>query len=223
MSETENISNLKELIIDSGLRLLEEGLVTRTFGNVSIRLDEIFMLITPSGRKYNDLKIDDIVKVNYFTLEFEGKIKPSSEFKLHAEVYKNREEINAVIHTHQQNASTISATHQTLPPILDDQVQLIGPDVRVAKYAHSSSDELVINVVKALKNRMAALMANHGAVCIGRDIEEAFVVSQILEKACKTFIEASFLGGAKSIDPFDAQKMHEDYLKNYSAEAGRNR
>ncbi len=223
MGEIHNISNLKQLIIDSGLRLLEEGLVTRTFGNVSIRLDESFMLITPSGRKYDDLKKNDIVKVNYFTLEFEGPIKPSSEFKLHAEIYKNRKEINSVIHTHQQNASTISATHNTLPPVLDDQAQLIGSDVRVAKYAHSSSDELVINVVEALKNRMAALIANHGAVCIGRDIEEAFVVSQILEKACKTYIEASFLGGAKSLDKFDAQKMHEDYLKNYSAEAGRNR
>ncbi len=223
MGEIENISKLKKLIIESGLRLLEEGLVTRTFGNISIRLNDLFMLITPSGRKYDDLKINDIVKVNYFTQEYEGKIKPSSEYKLHAEIYKNRNEINAVIHTHQQNASTISATHNTLPPILDDQVQLIGPDVRVAKYAHSSSDELVINVVAALQNRNAALMANHGAICIGRDIEEAFVISQILEKACKTFIEASFIGGAKSIDKFDALKMHDDYLKNYSAEAERNK
>lgn len=219
---SENILNLKRLIIESGLRLLNEGLVTRTFGNVSIRLDEVFMLITPSGRKYDDLKITDIVKVNYITHEFEGHIKPSSEFKLHAEIYNNRNEINAVIHTHQMNASTVASAHQTLPPILDDQAQLIGPDVRVAEYAHSSTDKIVENTIIALKDRMAALMANHGAICLGRDLEEAFVVSQILEKACKAFIEASFLGGAKSINKFDAQKMHEDYLKNYSAEADKN-
>ena len=222
MKEIDKVQKLKSLIIESGLRLLEEGLVTRTFGNVSIRLDETFMLITPSGRKYDDLKIEDIVMVNYFTHDFEGNIKPSSEFKLHAEVYKNRGDINAVIHTHQMNASTVAAAHRILPPVLDDQAQLIGPDVRVAEYAHSSTDKIVENTIIALEDRMAALMANHGAICLGRDIEEAFVVSQVLEKACKAFIEASFLGGAKSLDKFDAQKMHEDYLKNYSAEAEKN-
>jgi L-fuculose-phosphate aldolase len=215
--------NLRRLIIESGLRLLEEGLVTRTFGNVSIRLDENTMLITPSGRRYDELGEKDIVKVNYLTGEFEGIIKPSSEFKLHAEVYKNREEINAVIHTHQQNASTIAATRRTLPTILDDQAQLIGAGVKVAKYAHSSSPELVENVVEALGGRTAALIANHGAVCIGRNIEEAFVVSQVLEKACKSFIEASFVGGAKSIDKFDAQKMHKEYIEKYSVEAEKNK
>ena len=223
MGNNSKIGELKAEIIKSGLQLLSEGLVSRTFGNVSIRLDDTFMLITPSGRRYDDLNADDIVKVNYFTHNYEGSIKPSSEYKLHAEIYKVRKEINAVIHTHQQNASTIAAAHKTLPAILDDQAQLIGPDVLVAKYAHSSSSELVKNVVEALKNRMAALIANHGAVCIGRNIDEAFVVSQILEKACKAYIEASFIGGAKSLDKFDAKKMHEDYLKNYSAEAEKNK
>jgi len=223
VGNSSKIGELKAEIIKSGLQLLSEGLVSRTFGNVSIRLDDTFMLITPSGRRYDDLNADDIVKVNYFTHNYEGSIKPSSEYKLHAEIYKVRKEINAVIHTHQQNASTIAAAHKTLPAILDDQAQLIGPDVLVAKYAHSSSSELVKNVVEALKDRMAALIANHGAVCIGRNIDEAFVVSQILEKACKAYIEASFIGGAKSLDKFDAKKMHEDYLKNYSAEAEKNK
>lgn len=223
MTENDRILGLKNQIIDSGLRLLSEGLVSRTFGNVSIRLDGTFMLITPSGRMYDDLITDDIVIVNYHNYEYMGSIRPSSEFKLHAEVYRSRTEINAVIHTHQQNASTVAAAHKTLPPILDDMAQLIGADVKVAEYAHSSSDEIVSNTLYALEGRMAALMANHGAICLGRDIEEAFVVSKILEKACKAYIEASFLGGAKSIDKFDAQKMHEEYLKKYSAEAEENR
>lgn len=223
MEKNNRVLVLKKQIIESGLRLLSEGLVFRTFGNVSIRLDKDFMLITPSGRKYDDLEVQDIVIVNLHTYEYEGSIKPSSEFKLHAEIYKHRNEVNAVIHTHQMNASTVAAAHRTLPPILDDMAQLIGSDVRVANYAHSSSDEIVENTIIALNDRMAALMANHGAVCLGRDIEEAFVVSQILEKACKAFIEGSFLGGAKSINKFDAQKMHEEYLKKYSAEAEKNK
>ncbi len=214
---------LKQEIISAGLQLLQKGLVSRTFGNISIRLNNEQMLITPSGRKYDDLRLSDIVAVNIHSGRFAGKIHPSSEYKLHAAIYENRPEINAVIHTHQQNASTISVARKTLPSILDDQAQLIGEDVRVAEYADSSSDKLVENVVRAIENRMAAMMANHGAICIGRDIEEAFVVSQVLEKAAKAFIEASFIGGANAIDRNNAIKLHREYQGNYSAEARKNR
>jgi L-fuculose-phosphate aldolase len=74
-----------------------------------------------------------------------------------------------------------------------------------------------------LEGRMAALLANHGAVCIGRDLEEAFVACQVLEKACKAFIEAEFLGGAKSISKFEAYLMHQFYLKKYSANSKKNK
>ena len=219
----DTIGNLKLLIIEAGKKLLLEGLVTRTWGNVSIRVDQTFMLITPSGRTYNDLTANDIVLVNYHTLKYEGTIKPSSEKGLHCEIYRTRKEINAVIHTHQMNASTVAAARREVPPILDDMVQIIGPSVRVADYALPSTQRIVNKTVKALKGRMAALMANHGAVCIGRDIEEAFVVCQVLEKACKAFIEAEFLGGAKGINIFEAHIMHQFYLRKYSVMAKKNK
>jgi L-fuculose-phosphate aldolase len=121
------------------------------------------------------------------------------------------------------NASTVAAARREVPPILDDMVQIIGPSVRVADYALPSTQRIVTKTVKALKGRMAALMANHGAVCIGRDIEEAFVVCQVLEKACKAFIEAEFLGGAKGINIFEAHLMHQFYLRKYSAMAKKNK
>ena len=217
------INNLKTQIIESGKKLLSEGLVTRTWGNVSIRVDEKQMLITPSGRSYHDLTIDDIVLMDYHTLKYEGTIKPSSEKGLHCEIYRTRREINAIIHTHQMNASTVAAARREVPPILDDMVQIIGPSVRVADYALPSTKRIVTKTVKALKGRMAALMANHGAVCLGRDIDEAFVVCQVLEKACKAFIEAEFLGGAKGINVFEAHLMHQFYLRKYSAMAKKNR
>ena len=219
----ESINEKKEQVIKAGLRLIEEGLVTRTWGNVSIRADENHMLITPSGRKYEDLTTGDIVLVNIHTSEYEGSIKPSSEHKLHSEIYRTRPEINAVIHTHQMNASTCAAARREVPPILDDMAQIIGTTVRVAPYALPSTKKIVKGTVKALKGRMAALMANHGAVCIGRDLSEAFVVCQVLEKACKAFIEAEFLGGAKSINKFEAYLMHQMYLKKYSAQDKKNR
>ena len=211
-----DIEALRKSVIEAGNKLVAEGLVARTWGNVSIRVDDDHMLITPSGRKYDELNPEDIVLVNIQTHKYEGKIKPSSEYKLHTEIYRSRSKIGAVIHTHQMNASTVAAAGRTVPPILDDQAQIIGPDVRVAPYALPSTKKIVRETVKALKGRMAALMANHGAVCIGRDIDEAFVVAQVLEKACKAFIEAEFLGGAKGINKFEAHLMHQFYLKKYS-------
>jgi len=219
----EGINELKVQVIQAGLRLIKEGLVTRTWGNVSVRAGENHMLITPSGRKYEDLTIDDIVEVNIHTSEYGGSIRPSSEHMLHSEIYRTRPEINAVIHTHQMNASTCAAARREVPPILDDMAQIIGTTVRVAPYALPSTRKIVKGTVKALKGRMAALMANHGAVCIGRDLSEAFDVCQVLEKACKAFIEAEFLGGAKSINKFEAYLMHQMYLKKYSAQDKKNR
>lgn len=219
----EKIETLKLQIIDGGKRLLKEGLVARTWGNISIRVDDTYMLITPSGREYETLTEKDIVLVNYLTSKYEGEIKPSSEKELHCEIYRTRKNINAVIHTHQMNASTVAAARREVPPILDDQAQILGPSVRVADYALPSTKKLTKKTVKALEGRMAALLANHGAVCIGRDLEEAFVACQVLEKACKAFIEAEFLGGAKSISKFEAYLMHQFYLKKYSANSEKNK
>jgi L-fuculose-phosphate aldolase len=216
-------TELRRAVVGAGQRLLAEGLVARTWGNVSVRADAEHMLITPSGRAYEGMAPEDIVPVNLRTGSYDGPLKPSSEGKLHAEIYRTRSEIQAVIHTHQMNASTVAAARREVPPILDDMVQIIGPSVRVADYALPSTNKIVRVTVKALRGRMAALMANHGAVCLGRNLDEAFVVCQILEKACKAFIEAEFLGGAKSINRFEAFLMHQVYLRKYSALKDENR
>jgi L-fuculose-phosphate aldolase len=212
----ELLDGIKRQIINGGKRLVREGLVARTWGNISVRVDGDYMLITPSGRPYEQLTQEDIVLVNYHTSGFEGDVKPSSEKELHCEIYRTRGEIGAVIHTHQMNASTVAAAQREVPPILDDMAQIIGPSVRVARYALSSTRKITRYTVRALKGRKAALMANHGAVCVGIDLEEAFVVCQILEKACKAFIEAEFLGGAKSINKFEAHLMHQLYIRKYA-------
>lgn len=210
------IQEIKKLVCDSGKKLLTEGYVSGTWGNISCRIDDTFMAITPSGREYETMEAEDIVVVNYLDHSYEGDIKPSSEFKLHTEIYRTRKNIHAVIHTHQMNASTVAAARRDVPPILDDMAQIIGPTVRCADYALPNTKKIVRATVKALKGRYAALMANHGAVCIGRDMKEAFVVCQVLEKACKAFIEAEFLGGAKGINIFEAHLMHQFYLSKYS-------
>lgn len=212
----------RELLVNAGLRLLHEGLVSRTWGNISIKVSDSEMLVTPSGKFYDDVTPNDMVLVNFKTNEYKSEIKPSSEFKMHSGIYNDRKDVNAIIHTHQMNASTCAAARREVPAVLDDLAQIIGPSVRVAEYALPSTNKIVKATVKALKGRNAALMANHGAVCVGRDIDEAFVVCQVLEKGCKAFIEAEFLGGAKHINKFEAWAMHQFYLRKYSKIAKKN-
>jgi L-fuculose-phosphate aldolase len=209
-------SDAKSVVCEAGKRLLRENLVSGTWGNLSLRMDDENMIITPSGKPYELLSPEDMVRVNYRTLSWDGESKPSSELKLHAAIYLDRKDANAVIHTHQPNASTVAAARREVPPILDDMAQIIGPSVRVAAYALPNTKKIVRKTLRALNGRNAALMANHGAVCVGRDMEEAFVVCQVLEKACRAFIEAEFLGGAKAIGNVEAWIMHKYYLLKYS-------
>lgn len=217
-----NTTDTRKIVCDSGRKLLERGLVEGTWGNCSLRIDDTNMAITPSGRRYEDMTPDDIVIVNYHTMAYEGRIKPSSEKKLHAEIYKTRKNIHAVVHTHQPNASTVAVARREVPPILDDQVQILGATVRCADYALPNTRKIVKTTVKALKGRNAALMANHGVVCIGRNMEEAITAALVLEKACKAFIEAEFLGGAKKINRFEAALMRKVYLMKYSKKIDEN-
>ena len=210
-----DIQEAKKNVCKAGKRLLNKNLVKGTWGNISLRYDDNYMIITPSGLNYEELKAEDMVVVNYHTYEYKGIHKPSSEMKLHGEIYKTRKKINAIIHTHQQNASTVAAARREIPPILDDMAQILGPTVRVADYALPGTKKIVKATLKALKGRNAALMANHGAVVVGNDLEEAFVAAEVLEKTAKAFIEASFLGEAKSINKFEAWYMHQYYIKKY--------
>lgn len=208
--------SIRESICKAGLDLLEKGYVTGTWGNISHRVDDRMMAITPSGKNYEDIQPEHIVLVDYRHHSIHGDLPPSSEYKLHSEIYRSRKKIRAVVHTHQLQASVLAVAGRDVPPILDDMAQIIGPSVRVAKYLPSNSSAIAKAAVKALKGRYAAIMANHGAVCIGRSMEEAFLVCEVLEKSCRVYIEAQSLGGATSIDKKYARKMHRDYLNHYS-------
>ncbi len=205
----------REAVRAAGVKLVEEGLVAGTWGNVSVRFSKTEMAITPSGFDYLSMGVEDIVIVDLLTGESRGGT-PSTEKKLHREIYRSRPEVNAVIHTHSMSASTVAAARREVPPILDDLVQIVGPSLRVADYAIPGTGRMGRTVLRALRGRMAALMANHGAVALGRSMDEALLCARIVEKGCRTFIEAEFLGGAKGIPRFEAALMHEVYLRKYS-------
>ncbi|MCO5248650.1 MAG: class II aldolase/adducin family protein [Chitinophagales bacterium] len=185
-----DIQEARKIVCDAGKQLVKDGLIARTWGNVSIRLDDKRMVITPSGRKYQELEPEDMVIVNFYTLDYEG-LKPSSELKLHCEIYKTRPHIQAVIHTHQLFASVVAATQKDVQVLDTKHQEILGAKViKAAPYALPNSKAITLGTVEAVGKSNAALMANHGVLCIGEDMQHTFEVAHTLEAACKLFIES---------------------------------
>lgn len=183
----------KETVVLAGKKLVESGLIARTWGNVSCRISDSHFVITPSGRDYLSLTSDDIVEVAIFDLSYNGNIKPSSEKGVHALVYKLHPEAGFVIHTHQDYASAISSLMLDSITVSEDFSYLKG-EVVCADYGLPGTKKLRRGVEKALSRSKgkAVIMKNHGALCFGSDYQETFKVAQQLEDACILFIEEQY-------------------------------
>lgn len=190
-----NIQEAKELVVEAGKKLLETGLIARTWGNVSARISDTQFVITPSGRAYETLTPDDIVVVNIADCSYEGDIKPSSEKGVHADAYRLRPEENFVIHTHQIKASVVGAAGKNIEAIPEKYAVLFGDCVPVADYGMPSTSKLRNAVAKAYEDypkSKAILMKQHGAVVTGRSFEEAFEVVSELENLCEEKIQQAY-------------------------------
>lgn len=195
--------------------MYHSGLVAGTWGNISARIDEEYMVITPTGMDYERLYAEEMVIVNMNTLEYEGKLKPSIEAVVHAAIYKDRPEVNGIMHTHSTYALTVATARKPIPPICDDQVQILGGDVRLAAYTMPGTKEMAEAVVGALKERAGALIANHGAITVGRTLSEAYVGSQVLEKAAMVYINCQSIGGPVEISQEDIDFFRDFFLNKY--------
>ncbi len=185
-----DVLTAKQLVIAAGEKLVETGLIARTWGNVSCRVDDKTFVITPSGKPYIGLTPDDIVEVAINTLEWGGNVKPSSEKGIHAEVYKAYPEAGFVIHTHQKVASAVSALSNGIESVKGEAAKLIGSVIHLGGYGLPGTKKLKKGVTNALKlsPSKAVIMAHHGALCFGKDSDEAFEVANSLEKVCADYI-----------------------------------
>lgn len=185
-----DIMQAKETVIRAGKELIAAGLIARTWGNISCRISETQFVITPSGRAYETLTPEEIVLVNIEDLEYEGEIKPSSEKGIHAACYKLRPEVNFVIHTHQVNASIVSALGMDINNVEGENAQVVGNNLPIASYGLPGTKKLRKGVINAItrSDAKAAVMAHHGAVCMGVDYDDAFNVAQKVEDICEQYV-----------------------------------
>lgn len=203
----------REAIVAMGHRLIEKNLVAGSWGNISCKVAGERIAITPSGRGYEKLQPEDIVILDKQGQVVEGTRIPSSESKLHTAIYAACPEATAVIHTHSIYASALAAMRQPVPAIIEDIVQIAGGRVNCAEYALPGTEALAQNAVVAMEGRKAVLLANHGAVCWGKSLEDALIVAEVLEKAAQIAIICG--GRAYELSSEDAEAMHSFYEAHY--------
>lgn len=206
----------QKAVVEYGHKLIQKKLVAASWGNISVKIGESMFAITPSGKGYESLQPENIVIINNKLAVEEGSLTPSSESKLHVAIYEACPEAQAIIHTHSIYASAMAAMHKPILPIIEDIVQIVGGQVNCADYALPGTQKLADNAVAALSGRKAALLANHGAVCWGKSLEDALIVAEVLEKSAQIAIICASCGGAVVLPDEDIQVMHNFYNQHYS-------
>ena len=211
--------NQRNQIIEYSLKLNSTNLSPLRSGNISLRGkedDKDGYLITPSGKKYESLKPEDIV---FMSLKDEvtkndSAHEPSSEWRFHRDIYLNKKDAHAIVHAHSPHATAVSSHRKAIPPFHYMVALAGGEDIKCADYATFGTEELSTNIIKALENRCACLMCNHGQVAFGKNLDEAFELAQEIENICHQYIIALKIGNPKILS-FEEMKKVLDKAKNY--------
>jgi L-fuculose-phosphate aldolase len=207
--------NFKKLVVEACKKMIGEELVKGTWGNVSIR-ESNRIFITPSGYSYEKMTERDISVIDFEGNILEGDRNPSSEWRMHVAIYKAREDVDVILHTHPVYSSIASVALKTVPSLIEDSAMICGPEIKVAEYADPGSWELANNVTKALEDNGAAILRNHGLVNVGKRFSEVLTGAKVTEKNVQVYIEAVKLGGEISYIPEDKLPLlRKIYRENY--------
>ena len=202
-------NSIQEKICDISNKLIQEGLNHAATGNISVRLDDHFY-ITPSGTVSENLKPIDIVKCPLsLDEEFIQTMpqRPSSEWHFHKRIYEERSDVNAIIHTHSVFASTLSVLRKNIPSFHYMIALFGGKEVRCGTYKLFGSKELSEEVIKSLGSLKACLMANHGAIVVSADIDDAYFLAQELEHLSQQYIELLKIGELNLLSDDEMDKV----------------
>lgn len=210
----------RELVVNTGVAMIDSALAVGTWGNISCRVAGEFLLITPSGMEYRDITPRDILLMDLQGVVVEGNRKPSTEHPLHRWIYRSRPDVRAIVHTHSVYASALACARQAIPAAVEDLVQIVGGAVAVTAYALPGSDALGQEAARALADRDGALLANHGAVGVGPNLNHALKVCSIMEKAARITIAAQAVGGVVELEQSDIDGMRDFFLHSYGQNKG---
>ena len=184
--------SLRKAIIAACLKMNELGINQGTSGNISARIDGGF-LITPSGIPYEKMKPEQIVRMDLGGGYF-GEYLPSSEWRMHYDIYLNKPEAGAVVHTHATYCTALACLHERIPAFHYMIGVAGGTNIRCADYATFGTQELSGHMLKALQGRSACLLANHGMICFAKDLDKTLWLAGEVETLAQQYWTARQMG-----------------------------
>jgi len=210
------LESLREQVCQLNLELPKNGLVAWTSGNVSARDPETgYVLIKPSGIRYEGLRPEHIVVVDLQGNVVEGTLKPSSDTASHLYIYRHRPDVGGIVHTHSSYATAFAAVDRPIPVYLTAQADEFGGPIPCGKFALIGGEQIGEVVVESIGNSPAVLLKNHGVFTVGKDGEAAVKAAVMVEDVAKTAWLALQLGQPLEIPPEDVVRLHQRYTNQY--------
>lgn len=206
--------NQKKMVIETALEIKRSGLISLSGGNVSMRMPNGHILITPSGLSYEGMKPKDIVVVDIKGNRIEGKLRESVDTVALLYIYENMPHVNAIIHTHQPYATAAGLLGDTLPAAVTTLANVTLGAVNVAPYCSAASLDMGVQTVKYIGERRAVILKHHGVIAIGKDLKEALYAAVYMEDAAKTYLAAKAAGEPAIMteeQTQDAVNIHKTY------------
>lgn len=198
-------------LVEYGKMLVKAGLTKGTGGNLSVFDREAgTVAITPSGMDFFEIKPEDIVIIDLDGKVIEGHRTPSSEWEMHLMPYRTRDDIDAVVHAHVMYTTILSCLHETLPAT-HYMIAVAGPDVRCAEYATFGTHELAVNACKAMEDRRAVILANHGVLAGAQDLKNAYNIVEEIEYCSEIYVKARSIGNPVILSDEEMTLMAEKF------------
>ncbi len=194
-------------IVEIGKRMYEKNYVASNDGNISIRISDEELLITPSGVSKGYMSPGDILKVDMEGNLLEGCLKPSSEMKMHLEVYKKRPDVFAVVHAHPQKATAFAVANKCFDKVTLPEIIFSLGKVSLAEYGTPTTYQVPEAVARHIVESDALLLANHGALTVGKDIYDAYYKMETLEHFAAISIYARQLGGEVALGEDEIKRL----------------
>ncbi|MFO7836322.1 MAG: class II aldolase/adducin family protein [Candidatus Thorarchaeota archaeon] len=208
----------KQIMLETCAEMLERDLVVGSSGNVSLRIKD-HIIITPSGVEYRVMTPYDLIVLDLNGNKIEGKKEPSIETQMHLEVYGIRSDIQSTVHTHSVYATAMALLYKSLPPIVDELVPALGGEITVTDYSKAGTRGLADAVAKAIQDRDAALIGNHGALCVGKSLRDALDSAILLERACKIYMIAAQVGKPSQLPEKIVTDEKRKWVKRHESKA----
>ncbi|MEM1580830.1 MAG: class II aldolase/adducin family protein [Nitrososphaerota archaeon] len=214
MSNAENI--LRKKLVYVARKAYEHRLMIGTWGNLSVRMNKNKILITPSGFEKDLLKPSDLLIADLDGQIIKGKWRPSIEMPMHTYIYRRREDVNAIIHTHSHYAMIFAVKGEVIPPLTIEFASVVGHSIPVTRYVRAGTMEAAEEVVNVLDKGKAILIKNHGVVAVGESIEEAYHVALLVEEEARIYFFLKLLSESiEKLDDKEVGMLHEFYIHSY--------